>query len=86
MSKIIIDNQSDLSEIDAMKTVMRFLEPIISGDDNYAKGNIHLVLNYCPVTHVRERKYSVYLRQRKSEKSTWSFKVNNIAYRKGDEE
>lgn len=85
MSKIIIDNQSDLSEIEAMKMVMRFLEAIISRDDDFAKGNIHLVLNYCPVTHVRERKYSVYLRPRKSKNSTWSFKVNNIAYRKGDE-
>jgi hypothetical protein len=85
MNKIIIDNQSDLSEIDAMKMVMQFLQPIILGDDDFAKGNISLVLNYCPVTHVRERKYSVYLRPRKSENSTWSFKVNNIAYRKGDE-
>jgi len=37
MSKIIINNQSDLSEIDAMKMVMRFLEAIISGDDEFAK-------------------------------------------------
>jgi hypothetical protein len=76
MSRIIIDNQTGLTDVEAVRLVKRVME---SGFESTETINGEEVPKYCHVTSFRHgvtfQKYIVYARPRKTKQSAYSFHV-----------